>query len=286
MKYLNNYKEFSVNETLDMMFLPVDPIPGMKDVMSDIGQWLSDTGEVLWNKIMSFIDLIKNKLSSFKDYFSQLFEAIGEMSKIQLNRITNLLFSKNYTDVEWSDVGVKSIKNLYSKISDGSKEFVKDKSWSFSDDKEKLKSEEGLKDKSLILKLVINKILSLAGKTAISIVLTNIISSLLVSLGAAIGVTLGPIVAVVASIVVLIAFIWASKKKINLEIKVMKDVRDVPGYKPKSIIGKITGWEEFTKSKVKDFQDFTTSESPFQKLYFQRLKEQSQIIKKEELSFT
>lgn len=280
MEYLNTYKDFSTNETLDMFTLPVDPIPGMKDVISDISQWISDTGEFIWDKITSFIDWIKNKLSKFKDYFAQLFEAIGEMSKIQLNRITNLLFSKNYSDLEWSDLSAKSVKNLYSKISVGLKDFVTDKSWSFSDDKEKLKSEDGLEDKSLKLKFGINKILALAGKSAISLVLSNLITSALVALG----VTAGPIITAVCSIVILIVFIWASKKKVNLEIKVMKDVRDVPGYKPKSFISKITGWDEFTKSKVKDYQDFTQGESPFQKMYLQKLKEQGQKIRQEDLS--
>jgi hypothetical protein len=281
MEYLNTYKDFSTNETLDMFTLPVDPIPGMKDVISDISQWISDTGEFIWDKITSFIDWIKNKLSKFKDYFAQLFEAIGEMSKIQLNRITNLLFSKDYSDLEWSDLSAKSVKNLYSKISVGLKDFVTDKSWSFSDDKEKLKSEDGLEDKSLKLKFGINKILALAGKSAISLVLSNLITSALVALG----VTAGPIITAVCSIVILIVFIWASKKKVNLEIKVMKDVRDVPGYKPKSFISKITGWDEFTKSKVKDYQDFTQGESPFQKMYLQKLKEQGQKIRQEDLSF-
>ena len=281
MEYLNTYKDFSTNETLDMFTLPVDPIPGMKDVISDIGQWISDTGEFIWDKLTSFIDWIKNKLSKFKDYFAQLFEAIGEMSKIQLNRITNLLFSKDYSDLEWSDLSIKSAKNLYSKISTGLKDFSTDKSWSFSDDRDKLKSEDGLEDKSLKLKFAINKILAFAGKTAISLVLTNIITSALVALG----VTAGPIITAICSIIIIIAFIWASKKKVNLEIKVMKDVRDVPGYKPKSFISKITGWDEFTKSKVKDYQDFTQGESPFQKMYLQKLKEQGQKIRQEELSF-
>lgn len=281
MEYLNTYKDFSTNETLDMFTLPVDPIPGMKDVISDIGQWISDTGEFIWDKFTSFIDWIKNKLSKFKDYFAQLFEAIGEMSKIQLNRITNLLFSKNYSDLEWSDLSIKSAKNLYSKISTGLKDFSTDKSWSFSDDKDKLKSEDGLEDKSLKLKFAINKILAFAGKTAISLVLTNIITSALVALG----VTAGPIITAICSIIIIIAFIWASKKKVNLEIKVMKDVRDVPGYKPKSFISKITGWDEFTKSKVEDYQDFTQGESPFQKMYLQKLKEQGQKIRQENLSF-
>lgn len=281
MKHLSHYNDFTVNETMDMFTLPVDPIPGMKDVMSDIGQWLSDTGEFIWDKLTSFIDWIKNKLSKFKDYFAQLFEAIGEMSKIQLNRITNLLFSKDYVDLEWSDLSIKSAKNFYTKISGDMKEFFTDKSWSFSDDKEKLKSEEGLKDKSLKFKFIINNILSIAGKSAISLILSNLIASALVALG----VTSASVITVVCGIIILIAFIWAAKKKVNLEIKVMKDVRDVPGYKPKSLIGRITGWTEFTKAKVKDYEDFTQGESPFQKLYLQRLKEQSNKIRQEELSF-
>ena len=284
MKHLTNYQDFSVNETMDMFTLPVDPIPGMKDVFSDIGQWFTETGEFLWNKLTSFIDWIKSKISipGIKEYFSQLFEAIGELSKIQLNRVTNLFFDKEYTKVEWSDLNASTVKNLYQKITTSIKEFTTDKSWSFSDDKDKLKSEEGVEDKSLKLKYWINTTLAFLGKSVLSAVVHTILSKILIALG----LSAGPIVAAIASVVILILFIWASKKKVNLELKVMKDVRDVPGYKPQSIIGKITGWSEFSKQKIEDYQDFTQGESSFQKLYFQRLKEQKEKIKSEELNFS
>ncbi len=99
------------------------------------------------------------------------------------------------------------------------------------------------------------------------------------------GMAAGPIVSTITAVVVLILFIWASKKKVSLEIKVMKDVRDVPGYQPKSFIGRITGWTEFSKQKIKEFEDFTQGDSPFQRLYKQRLKEQSEKIKKDNISF-
>lgn len=284
MKYISTYESFSVNETMDMFTLPVDPIPGMKDVISDIGQWFTQTGEFLWNKLTSFIDWIKSKISipGIKEYFSQLFEAIGELSKIQLNKVTNLFFDKEYTKVEWSDLNATTVKNLYQKITTSIKEFTTDKSWSFSDDKDKLKSEEGVDDKSLKLKYWINTTLAFLGKSILSAVVHTILSTILIALG----LSAGPIVATIASVVILILFIWASKKKVNLDIKVMKDVRDVPGYKPQSIIGRITGWSDFTKQKVEDYQDFTQGESQFQKLYFQKLKEQKEKIKSEELNFS
>ena len=284
MKYISTYESFSLNETMDMFTLPVDPIPGMKDVISDIGQWFTQTGEFLWNKLTSFIDWIKSKISipGIKEYFSQLFEAIGELSKIQLNKVTNLFFDKEYTKVEWSDLNATTVKNLYQKITTSIKEFTTDKSWSFSDDKDKLKSEEGVDDKSLKLKYWINTTLAFLGKSILSAVIHTILSKILIALG----LSAGPIVATIASVVILILFIWASKKKVNLDIKVMKDVRDVPGYKPQSIIGRITGWSDFTKQKVEDYQDFTQGESQFQKLYFQRLKEQKEKIKSEELNFS
>ena len=283
MRYVKTFENFKTNETLDMFMLPVDPIPGMKDVMSDVGQWFSETGELIWNKITGFIDWCKKILNKedLKEYFSKLFEAIGELSKIQLNRATNLFFSKDYHDVEWSDVNLGNVKNLYSKISDGIKGFATDKSWSFKDDESKLKSEEGLDDKSLQLKKVINQILGFLGKSVISVVISKIVSASLIALGVA----AGPIVSTIAAVVVLILFIWASKKKVNLEIKVMKDVRDVPGYKPKSLFSRITGWGEFSEKKVKEYQDFTQGDSPFQKLYMQKLKEQSEKIKQEPISF-
>jgi hypothetical protein len=283
MRYVKTFENFKTNETLDMFTLPVDPIPGMKDVMSDIGQWFSETGEIIWNKITGFIDWCKKILNKedLKEYFSKLFEAIGELSKIQLNRATNLFFSKDYHDVEWSDVNLGNVKNLYSKINDGIKVFATDKSWSFKDDESKLKSEEGLNDKSLQLKKVINQILGFLGKSVISVVISKIVSASLIALGVA----AGPIVSTIAAVVVLILFIWASKKKVNLEIKVMKDVRDVPGYEPKSLFSRITGWGEFAEKKVKEYQDFTQGDSPFQKLYMQKLKEQSEKIKQEPISF-
>jgi hypothetical protein len=284
MNYVKKFENFNVNETLDMFTLPVDPIPGSEDVLSDISQWFSETGEFIWNKINEFIDWCNKILNkeNLKEYFSKLFEAIGELSKIQLNRASNLFFSKDYHDVEWNDINLDNVKNLYSKISNSVKDFTTDKSWSFKDDENKLQSKEGLDDKSLQLKKVINQIIGFLGKSAISVIISKIVSASLIALG----VTTAPIVSTITSILILILFIWASKKKVSLEVKVMKDVRDVPGYQPKGLIGRITGWSEFAEKKVKEYQDFTQGDSPFQKLYFQKLKEQSEKIKSEQLSFS
>ena len=284
MKYVKTFESFNLNETLDMFTLPVDPIPGSEDVLSDISQWVSETGEFIWSKLTGFIDWCKKVLNkeNLKEYFSKLFEAIGELSKIQLNRASNLFFSKDYHDVEWNDINLDNVKNLYSKISNSVKEFTTDKSWSFKDDENKLQSKEGLDDKSLQLKKVINQIIGFLGKSAISVIISKIVSASLIALG----VTTAPIVSTITSILILILFIWASKKKVSLEVKVMKDVRDVPGYQPKGLIGRITGWSEFAEKKVKEYQDFTQGDSPFQKLYRQKLKEQSEKIKSEQLSFS
>ena len=61
--------------------------------------------------------------------------------------------------------------------------------------------------------------------------------------------------------------------------------RDIPEYKPKGLIGRITGWSEFAEKKVKEYEDFTQGDSPFQKLYRQKLKEQSEKIKQQPISF-
>jgi hypothetical protein len=284
MKYVKTFESFNLNETLDMFTLPVDPTPGSEDFLSDISQWVSETGEFIWSKLTGFIDWCKKILNkeNLKEYFSKLFEAIGELSKIQLNRASNLFFSKDYHDVEWNDINLDNVKNLYSKISNSVKEFTTDKSWSFKDDENKLQSKEGLDDKSLQLKKVINQIIGFLGKSAISVIISKIVSASLIALG----VTTAPIVSTITSILILILFIWASKKKVSLEVKVMKDVRDVPGYQPKGLIGRITGWSEFAEKKVKEYQDFTQGDSPFQKLYRQKLKEQSEKIKSEQLSFS
>ena len=36
MKYIKTFESYSVNETQDMMFMPVDPIKGINDVLADI----------------------------------------------------------------------------------------------------------------------------------------------------------------------------------------------------------------------------------------------------------
>ena len=36
MKHLKTFESFSINETMDMMTLPVDPIPGSIDVYSEV----------------------------------------------------------------------------------------------------------------------------------------------------------------------------------------------------------------------------------------------------------
>ena len=51
MRYLKTFESFSVNETMDMFMMPVDPIKGAADVYSD------------------FYDQIKSKL---KDFFSAI----------------------------------------------------------------------------------------------------------------------------------------------------------------------------------------------------------------------
>ena len=40
MRYIKTYESFKINETGDMFFMPVDPIPGAADVWSDILQGL------------------------------------------------------------------------------------------------------------------------------------------------------------------------------------------------------------------------------------------------------
>ena len=65
MRYLKKFESFNVNETMDMMTMPVDPIAGAADVYSDIAK-------AIGNKISEITTSLKkasltevNKIKSF-----------------------------------------------------------------------------------------------------------------------------------------------------------------------------------------------------------------------------
>ena len=77
MKYINTFENFSTNETMDMMFMPVDPIPATADVYSDFY-------EEMKKKVVKFIDNIKNEGKETKEAFNLVVQASKD--EIELNK--------------------------------------------------------------------------------------------------------------------------------------------------------------------------------------------------------
>lgn len=107
MKYIKTYESFNVNETLDMMTMPVDPIAGAADVYGDIWNYLkgkvSDIVKTLGNKWNEFVD----KASEF---INKIVELIGERSKEVIKNIENI-FAKPLVDLTFDDIK-RGLKNM------------------------------------------------------------------------------------------------------------------------------------------------------------------------------
>ena len=89
MRYLKKFESFNVNETMDMMFMPVDPIKGMADVYSDIS-------DAIGNKIGEITNSLKKAaapdVSKIKDFMIKNFgTSTPEFSKENVEKLSKVL---------------------------------------------------------------------------------------------------------------------------------------------------------------------------------------------------
>lgn len=89
MKHLKTFESFSINETMDMMTLPVDPIPGSIDVYSkifkSIGYKINDIVNPL--KRVALSDVVK-----IKDFMIKTFRTTSpELSKENVEKLNKVL---------------------------------------------------------------------------------------------------------------------------------------------------------------------------------------------------
>jgi hypothetical protein len=83
MKYLKTFESFTTNETMDMMFMPVDPIAGAGDLYSDFYKEMK-------SKVVKFIDNMKNEGKETKEAFNLIVQASKdevELSKEQRQKV-------------------------------------------------------------------------------------------------------------------------------------------------------------------------------------------------------
>lgn len=264
MKYIKTFERFSVNETMDMFMMPVDPTSGSLDALSDIGHGLkdmiTDAGEFIWSKVTGFINLIidwfsnaKIMIKGWKELFNAFWsgkEGVPGVLKNARNNIFQFLFNKPFSEVKWSDVNVENIKRVYDKCGDGLKTL-----FNFSDDEEKLKTKEGVEDATLKLKTWINTTFKIAGNLILSYQISNLITTFLISTGL---IALNSTLLAIATFVLLFIISWGIAKlssKIAKKLKEkglwFKDVRDVKDYDPKTdnpvSLKKVLGLEDYEK---------------------------------------
>ncbi len=87
MKHLKTFENFNINETMDMMFMPVDPIAGSADVYNDFYKEMK-------KKVVKFIDNIKNEGKETKEAFNLVVKASKdeiELTKAERTKIYDQL---------------------------------------------------------------------------------------------------------------------------------------------------------------------------------------------------
>ena len=114
MKYVKTFESFKLNETQDMMFMPVDPIKGSVDVLSDIwdtvGEYVEEGKEWFQEKLKKFVDLILKSLD-IKEIIKKIEAYFGmDMHDLTIKNAFEILMSKNKNIVKESNE-VEEYKN-------------------------------------------------------------------------------------------------------------------------------------------------------------------------------
>jgi hypothetical protein len=272
MKYIKTYENFNYDSTNEGWLW------GEGNIWSKIGdkisEWLNQFGQFVWEKGKSFINgiikffkslydggkiLIKDPKEVYRTFWIGHKSTTGGkdvsgIGKEFRNDVYDFLFNKSYEEVTWSDLNIENIKRVYEKTGDSLKTL-----FNFSDDKEKLKSREGIEDASLKLKTWFNRVLGFGVNMSFSIALAKLITSVIFTTGlAVIGSTLLAIAVVILTFLIMIGVSFISKKvknKLQQKGYWFKDVRDVKEYDPNTdnpvSISKISGFSDYT-DRVED----------------------------------
>jgi len=266
MKYIKTYENFNYDSTNEGWLWGEGNIWGK--IADKITEWVNEFGQFVWEKGTSFIDWVMKFFKKLYDNGKILIKDpkevyrtfwIGHESKTGgktvpgigkefRNDVYEFLFNKPYEDVTWSDVNIENIKRVYEKTGDSLKTL-----FNFADDKEKLKSKEGVEDASLKLKTWFNRVLGFGVNTAFSIAIGNLIAGVIFTTGiGVIGSVLLSILVTILTILIMVFVAFISRKvKNKLQEKGLwfKDVRDVKGYDPNTdnpvSMSKISGFSDY-----------------------------------------
>ena len=97
MKHLKTFESFKTNETMDMMFMPVDPIKGAADVYADA-----------YDEIKSYV---KGKIDQFEEKVEEVADAIIEKLDVKktINQVESY-FGKSIDELTYEDIKLKLAK--------------------------------------------------------------------------------------------------------------------------------------------------------------------------------
>jgi len=116
MKYVKTFESFKLNESQDMMFMPVDPIKGSVDVLSDIwdtvGEYVEEGKEWFQGKLKKFVDLIIKSLD-MKEIIKKIEAYFGiDAHDLTIKKAFDILMRKNRNLIkESNDVEYQKHKN-------------------------------------------------------------------------------------------------------------------------------------------------------------------------------
>lgn len=103
MKYIKTFESYSVNETQDMMFMPVDPIKGINDVLADIKE---ATFQKVKEKVEANFDTINRYASSL----------ITDEQSESIASILEEVLGKSRFEMTYDDITLSNIFEVAKKI--------------------------------------------------------------------------------------------------------------------------------------------------------------------------
>lgn len=116
MKYIKTFESFELNETLDMMTMPVDPIKGAADVWGDVwnsvGEFVEEGKEWFYSKLEQFVDHILKALD-VKEIIKRIESYFGvDVHDLTIKKAFDILMRKNRNLIkESNDVEYQKHKN-------------------------------------------------------------------------------------------------------------------------------------------------------------------------------
>ena len=112
MKYIKTYESFNINETMDMVTMPVDPIKGISDVIGDIKE--------------ATLSKFKEKMVSMFNYILPIYDILSpEQLEYLISTLENTV-GKERSELSYSDITLSNFFKFTNNLSSDIIEKVED----------------------------------------------------------------------------------------------------------------------------------------------------------------